>query len=282
MSRIKMLGLDLDGTLFTDDKKITKTNRKAIRKALEKGVVVLPATGRPLNGVPEELMEFEGIDYVLTSNGAAVYKKDSQKVIYSDYMNKDTVVRILQKAQTLPLMYDVFMNGKGYVEKEIFEAGIPHIENPEIISYFYKSRVMVKDLIEHIQTSPYGVEKITLNFRRNPNDCSILLGRQEMIEALSSYADISVVSGVPTNLEITNATAKKGTALIELGKLLGIKREEIMACGDSGNDKEMLETVGLGVAMANAEAAVKEVADYITVSNGEDGVAKAIAKFILT
>ena len=84
-----------------------------------------------------------------------------------------------------------------------------------------------------------------------------------------------------TNLEINAPGVNKGMGLIQLGRLLGIEREEIMACGDGNNDLMMLKEVGFGVAMANGADEVKEVADYITLSNEEDGVAAAIEKFVL-
>ena len=89
------------------------------------------------------------------------------------------------------------------------------------------------------------------------------------------------MSGVPTNLEITMATADKGNGMVKLGEYLGITSEEIMTCGDSENDMAMIVAAGFGVAMANGTNEVKEAANYITDSNEEDGVAKVIEKFVL-
>ena len=123
------------------------------------------------------------------------------------------------------------------------------------------------------------VEKITVNFKEKDG---ILLWEKEIRERLSKeFPDCAVVKGVPTNLEITDEQATKGNAILKLGELLGISREEIMVCGDSQNDMEMIKAAGLGVAMGNAMPEVKKAADYITLSNEEDGVAAAIEKFVI-
>ena len=98
---------------------------------------------------------------------------------------------------------------------------------------------------------------------------------------LEQQGGLALVGSLGYNIEINAAGVNKGTALVELGRILGIKREEIMACGDGDNDADMLREVGLGVAMENAIDTVKEAADYITVSNNEQGAAKAIERFAL-
>ena len=124
------------------------------------------------------------------------------------------------------------------------------------------------------------VEKITVNFKEEKG---VLLWEKEIRERLSEeFPGYAVVKGIPTNLEITVGGATKGNAILHLGELLGIKREEIMVCGDSQNDMEMIKAAGLGVAMGNAAPEVKEAADYITLTNEEDGVAAAIEKFVLS
>lgn len=98
---------------------------------------------------------------------------------------------------------------------------------------------------------------------------------------LEQDKEIVLVGSLGYNIEINGAGVNKGQALVELGKILGIEREEIMACGDGDNDEAMLKEVGLGVAMENAEEQVKKAADYITGTNEEEGAAKAIEKFVL-
>ena len=105
--------------------------------------------------------------------------------------------------------------------------------------------------------------------------------RTQAWRELREVSGLELVGSLRYNIEINTAGVNKGTGLVNLGKVLGIKREEIMAFGDGDNDIVMLKEVGIGVAMANAEDKVKETADYITLSNEEDGVAEAIEKLVL-
>ena len=101
------------------------------------------------------------------------------------------------------------------------------------------------------------------------------------MERAGARRRLELVGSLQYNIEINAVGVNKGTGLVNLGKMLGIRREEIMACGDGDNDIAMLKEVGFGVAMANAEEKVKAVADYITESNNDEGAAKAIEKFVL-
>ena len=106
--------------------------------------------------------------------------------------------------------------------------------------------------------------------------------RQRAFEMIAPYeADLAVTSAMSLNIEINKKSADKGNGLIALGKILGIQKEEIMACGDASNDLAMMQKVGFVVAMGNAEPEIKAAADYVTLTNEENGVAYAIRKFAL-
>jgi hypothetical protein len=119
------------------------------------------------------------------------------------------------------------------------------------------------------------IEKFLVTF----NDSRI---RKKAFEMAESIGDISICYGTDFNMEISSPTATKGNSLLAFAKKLGVRQEQIMACGDNGNDRTMLEVAGWAVAMANAEPEIKALADYVTLSNDEDGVAYAIEKFVLT
>jgi Cof subfamily protein (haloacid dehalogenase superfamily) len=105
--------------------------------------------------------------------------------------------------------------------------------------------------------------------------------REQAWQELKRFDSLELVGSLKYNIEINAAGVNKGKGLLELGEILGISREEIMAFGDGDNDIAMLREVGFGVAMENADEEVKAVSDYVTGSNDEDGVAKAIARFVL-
>lgn len=277
--KIKMIGLDLDGTLLNNRKEFSKRNKAAIQEAIKKGVVVLPATGRPLTGIPKEFLEIEGVTYALSANGAAIYNLRENKKIYEECMDYRMVVSVLEKVRNLPIMADVFIDGVGYVEQESLEQSLKYMDSEEIREYIRKTRTPVDNLIDYIQKKKQSIQKMTINFRKMED--GRLEGKEAVLEALIPYETLAVVSGIATNLEITNKAATKGNGLIALGKQLGIDKEYIMACGDSGNDREMLKMVGFGVAMKNSTNDVIEVADFVTKSNEEDGVACVIEDFVL-
>lgn len=278
MGKIKLIGLDLDGTLLNDKKELSGRNRKAIERAAAQGVFIVPATGRPLAGLQAPVLSLP-VKYALTANGAAVYELTTKRRIYAAGIPREKALAILSMLQKYDVMEDCFMDGHGYGEKEkLLQSDLYAM--PEVVrAYIKATRKQVENLSEYIRENDCMVEKITVNFKEKDG---ILLWEKEIRERLSKeFPDCAVVKGVPTNLEITDEQATKGNAILKLGELLGISREEIMVCGDSQNDMEMIKAAGLGVAMGNAMPEVKKAADYITLSNEEDGVAAAIEKFVI-
>lgn len=276
---IKLIGLDLDGTVFDDEKRISKPTMEAIKKAINQGTIVVPATGRPIIGLPKEFLALEGIEYALTANGAAIYQLNPKECIYHDCFDEQLGADIISMLNNYDVMADAFIDGMGYVEKDKQDKNMDYAMPEVIRKYILATRKPVPNLVDFIINHKRPVEKLTVNFKTREDGS--LCWKEEILKELSEFSQITVVSGVSTNLEITKKTATKGNGLLALGKQLGIHKEQIMACGDSGNDKEMLEKVGFGVAMENATEDVKKVADYITKSNQEDGVAYAIEKFVL-
>lgn len=278
MGKIKLIGLDLDGTLLNDKKELSGRNRKAIERAAAQGVFIVPATGRPLVGLQAPVLSLP-VKYALTANGAAVYEITTKKRIYAACIPREKALAILSMLREYDVMEDCFMDGHGYGEKEkLLQSDLYAM--PEVVrAYIKATRKQVENLPEYIRGNDCMVEKITVNFKEKDGT---LLWEKEIRERLSKeFPDCAVVKGVPTNLEITDEQATKGNAILKLGEFLGISREEIMVCGDSQNDMEMIKAAGLGVAMGNAMPEVKKAADYITLSNEEDGVAAAIEKFVI-
>lgn len=273
--RIKMIGLDCDGTLLNDRKELTPYSRKVLLKAIEQGIVVLAATGRPASGIPKEVRELPGIRYALTANGARIVDLKENKILYEATMPFETAVRIL----------DVFAKYDTYKEAFIGETGFTNAKDlanaedygliPGMIQYLRESRVPIPNVREKLLQMQKPVDKVQALFKN----------REEKEQAFLEVREIpgtEPTGALENNIEVNAYGVNKGIGLLKLGELLGITREEIMACGDGMNDLEMLREVGFGVAMENAVQPVKDAADYVTDSNENDGVAKAIVKFALT
>ena len=274
MEKIKMIGLDLDGTLLTDRKEFTDRSKLALRTAIDSGIVVLIATGRPLTGIPEEIRNFPGMRYALTSNGAKVMDVWENRVVDEHLLSSKLAEKALEICGKYDTLQEVYYDGVSYAPADKRDMIPRYHKNPNMWEYMRKTRTWVEDIFRMVRESDRGLDKIQMLF-------ADMEERTKAWQELSEVEGLELVGSLGYNIEINAAGVNKGSGLVSLGRLLGIRREEIMACGDGDNDLLMLKEVGFGVAMANAEEEVKKAADYITLSNEEDGVADAIEKFAL-
>ncbi len=271
---IRLIAIDLDGTMLNQEKRVTEYTKEVLAQAGQNGILIVPSTGRHYYGIPKEVLELEGVRYFLTTNGAAVYDRQEGRYFYEDVMPCEFALRILKELMQYDILVDAFIGGYAY-RTEADMAYIKELQVPEVLKEFiWKSRKGVPSLYRFIEENHLDVHKFTLNFK--PNGHGGRVDRENVLLLAEREKEITCVCGGFENLELTNRTATKGNALLKLGELFGIPREQIMAIGDSGNDYAMLKAAGIGVAMENAEKEVLEAADFITKSNEEDGVAYAV------
>lgn len=269
---IRLIGLDLDGTTLTTDKKLTPHTKEVLEACIRQGIEVLPATGRVWSGIPEELMKMEGVHYVISSNGAAVVELATGKAVYTNGIAWDRALEVFDILERYDTFYDAYAEGNGWCEARFYENLNDYGIEPLIQRLVKSSRTCIEDLREWVKEHKSPIEKINMFFRDEEK-------RQQAFRELSEIPDLAVTCSLTNNLEINHCTCNKGDALLNLGKILGISMEQIMACGDGNNDLEMVRNAGVGVAMENGEDSVKEAADYVTVTNDEEGVARAIELF---
>ena len=274
--KIRLLGLDLDGTLLNNKKQVNWLDEDRIKKAMQKGVIIVPITGRPKKGIPESIEKLFHSSYMITSNGAVTIDVKLQKNIDSAYLNSKTVLNIVEliQRQKGDVKIEIFADGIGYVQKKQLDVIKELYRGTHLESYFNISRIPVNDINRLIIGRNDDIAEISIMTE------SIAI-KNKIKKILVEFDDIKISSSVQTDLEINAKNAGKGMALLRLAKRLGIRNSQIMACGDSGNDIEMLQSVGISVAMSNATEEVKKIANYITLSNEENGVADMIDKFIL-
>ena len=272
--RIKMIGLDLDGTVLTEKKELTDRTKAAISKALAQGVVVLVATGRPWRGVPEELRDFPGMRYALTSNGARIIDTVEGRVIEEHLLSPRLAQKVLEICGKYDTLQEVYFDGQGYAPADQMAVVERYHKNPSMCEYMRKTRIPVEDIGVLVKKENRGLDKVQALFADMDE-------RELAWRELEAEEGLELVGSLRYNIEINAAGVNKGKGLVNLGRMLGIRREEIMACGDGDNDIVMLKEAGFGVAMANGEDKVTEAADYITLSNEEDGVADVIEKYVL-
>ena len=278
MKEIKLVALDLDGTLFNPEGIITEKTKEELRRAGAKGVHTVICTGRPYNGVPFDQITDTSIEYAITTNGASIYRISDHKCLYDDSMTPETYLPILEYILSREIHIDVYIDGKGYTPIRCRE-NLHRLDVPESLKkYMIATRTPVENLLDYVKDCGEKIQKINLVFYPQPDGS--LLYRDEVYEVLKSNPDITVVGGGFRNFEIGKAGVTKIGGIEELCKILDVPMEQTMAIGDSENDYSMINAAGVGVAMANASEDILAIADYITTSNTEDGVGEAIKHFI--
>lgn len=273
--RIRMIGLDMDGTLLTTEKELTEHTREVLREAIDRGVVVLPATGRPLAGIPEEVLKFPGVRYAVASNGARIVDLKESRVLYEDLVSYETGRRVLEICSRYDSMLEIYYDGVGYAEEEKLKHLDEYVPRLPMARYIASSRRPVADVRAMHEERKAPTDKVQALFRTT-EEC-----KKAWKEVEKEIPDIEITGALSNNIEVNAKGVNKGRGLMILGELLGIHREEIMAVGDGSNDIAMLREAGLGVAMENATEAVKAAADVVTLSNDQEGAAAAIEKYVL-
>ena len=279
MKDIKLVALDLDGTLFDNSSHISERNLTAIRSITDKGIHVVISTGRPFEGIPFDQIKGTGINYAITANGSGIYEISTGKCLYENAMDEELVTPILNFLLTRDIHMDAFIGGKGYTPVQCVETAQKLTVPSSIKNYIITTRTRLDNILQFIHENQLKVQKMTLNFY--PAADGTLIDRETVRKFLVSNPSITTVCGGYNNLEFTRADANKGVGLRKLAEILGVNPDSTMAIGDTENDLAIIEAAGIGVAMGNATDAVKARADYVTTTNTKDGVAAAIEHFIL-
>ncbi len=246
---ILLAALDLDGTLLNSNGEVSPCTQKVLSEASDRGVVVIPATGRPLASLPPVVAKQPWVHYALTSNGAAVWDLggDPLGCVYSRYANAAEH----ETSQPECIVRRCFPVEKA---REVYEAfqGLPGGLN----------------LFSH----GHEVEKFCMFFHSAKE-------AQQYLPRFTAIEGVEVVQGAPDNIEVTAAGVNKGESLLALADHLGIPREATLAVGDSENDRAMLEKAGVAAVMANGMEQIRKLADIVSENdNDHDGVAEIFAR----
>ena len=242
-SNLKLIALDMDGTLLSSDHKVSVRTEKAIKDALNQGIHVVLSTGRGFQTCYPYAEQLKLQSYLITANGGQIWTVEKELL---DQHLLETA--LIEKLYNLGIQVGVNM-------WMISTSGVFRGEAPE---NFYD--------YEWLKFGCESQEKQKLDI---------------MIQELSHYEELELTNSLPTNVEVNPKGVSKAMALNFLCDKIGITMKEVMAVGDSLNDIKMIQEAGIGVAMGNAQEAIKKVANYTTDTNDEDGVAKAIERFTL-
>lgn len=265
----KIIALDMDGTLLNSDKVITERTKNALKAARKKGVKVVLASGRPIDGLRRYLKELDLVDkdeYVLSYNGSLVQETKSDAIIHESGLNGYDLRYIYKLSRELEVNIHAFSAETGLITPKISKYTVVESELNGI-----DINVVDFDKIKDDER----IIKIMLIDEADVLDKAIAKLPEEV------YEKYNVVKSTPYFLEIINKNGNKGQGLKALAKHLNVKSEEIIAVGDAGNDADMIKYAGLGVAMGNATEDIVKIANYKTLSNNDDGIAKVVEKFIM-
>ena len=275
---IHIIALELDGTLLDSQKNLSDRNRAALAAAAAKGALVVPTTGRFFGMMPPAVRDLPFVRYAITINGAQVYDRETDAAIVREEIPLATALAVMETLDHYDVIYDCYRLNWGWMTAALQDKAADYATNEHYLKMVRTFRKPVPDLKAHLRaTAAEGdVQKIMLFSRRDAPGCL----KDVAAEVNARFPEIKVTRSTENNLELNIASAHKGNALRRFAEHLGLTLDNCMAFGDGMNDFTMVEAAGLGVAMANAEPEVKRVAKHVTLSNDEDGVAAALAKFL--
>ena len=267
---IYLVAVDMDGTLLHNDKSISDYTINVLRKIVEKGILLVPASGRPLNGMKAAVLNnVKGIKYAICSNGAMLMDVQKEKSISETGIPIEKALEALTYLEQFPVAVYV------HTDKGTFRAeGWEKTGLSEKYPYIRFSEGNVKNLGEFLRTSGVNVMKM---------GAYILTDElaQKLLEKGSPIPGIIFLRTGDGIIELNSTNASKGNALYILCEKLGIQLENVLAIGDNENDISMLQAAGISAAMENAEDDVKQAAKFVAGNNEEDGAAHFLEEWVL-
>ena len=273
---IKIVALDLDGTLLDSQKRISERNRRALERAADKGALIVPTTGRFFGMMPEAVRDLPFVRYAITINGAQVYDRTEDKAIVREEIPVEKAISIMELLDGHDVIYDCYRDNWGWMTSSLQAKAETYATDEHYLRIVREFRRPVPELKAHLRETAAdgGVQKVMLFSRRDDAEARELAAiRREMAE---KFPDIKVTASTWNDLEFNAAEAHKGNALKRFAEHLGLTLANCAAFGDGLNDLSMIEVAGLGVAMGNAVPAVKAAASRIAPTNDEDGVAAVL------
>lgn len=282
----KLVAIDLDGTMLNQYGIVTDKTKEAIKKVQQKGIEVIIASGRPIDSIKTIAKEIKSEKYFISGNGAIIYDIANDEIIYKNTLKKQKVLEIVKICEENSIYYNI------YTEKEIVAKSLQCN-----VLYYHKENAFKKEeekthinivdnVYDYIANRDENIVKITICDHNQAIFNSIIRKIKEVEEI--EILDVSHMSRktirqgteeIPIEYFYTEISAKnvdKWNAIEFLKEKMNIKTEEIVAIGDNMNDKKMIENAGLGIAMGQSHPEIKAIADQITASNTEDGVAQAL------
>ena len=264
---IKLIALDLDGTLLHEDKRISRNTLQVVQTLADRGILIVPATGRNLPGIRENILQVQPVRYAICSNGANILDLEADRLLFSYPIPIQEAVNAITYLQRFPTVIYLHTDQGTIRSKNWNDSGLA-----ERFPFIQVHENNVPDLTEYVQSHDIRIWKIGVFVL----DDAIF---EQLLACGSPSPQIVLNRTGECNIELNCAEATKGNGLITLCGMLDLPLENTLAIGDNQNDLEILGCAGVSVAMGNAGEDVKTAADYVTGTNDEDGAAVFLRKF---
>ncbi|MGI6007429.1 MAG: HAD family hydrolase [Ruminococcus sp.] len=272
--RIRCVALDLDRTTLNKEGKLGQANQRALEELIQKGICVVIASGRSFHTLPSDVMKIQGIQYAVTSNGAAVYRVTDRECIKRYTLKKEAVTAVMKSLEGEDVAYEAFLDGYAYADRTFIEDPVRYGTSLKGVEYIRKTRKASQDIVKFIYENANRLESMDVVVPdRN---------RKEYLwkKIQKSAPDVYITSSVEQLIELSDRQAGKHSGLRFVTGLLHIPPEEVAAFGDGDNDVDMLKFAGYGIAMENASEKCRQAANYITKHHDKDGVAYGLREIL--
>ena len=287
----KLVAIDLDGTLLNSYGEVSNENKHAIKNAINKGVEVVLSSGRIGDSVESIAHDLSVNNYYISGNGSMLYNMQEDKIEYENFIEKEKMLKLIKICEENSIYYSIYTENMVITKSLKYNVAFYNYENSKKAFDKRTNINIVQNIYEYVKNLKNNkFLKITIC-----DDSEIIFSR--IIDKFKKINNIDVLDvahmsrkiikegteEVPVEYyytEITNKNVDKWTAIEILIKKLNIKREEVIAIGDNMNDKLMIKNAGIGVAMGQANPKIKEIADFITQDNNNNGVANILNKLI--
>lgn len=266
---IKLLALDLDGTALRSNNTLSSVVAQAIELAADSGIEVVAASGRPYGSMPGEVLALRGVNYVISSNGAAIHDHTGAR-IHETPMQESEVLRLLALTRGYDLIWEAFLDGATYTDKRYLRDPLRYGCTPAYVGYVQGSRGGLDDMRQYIYDNRHRLDSVEYV-------CPDKGLRAQVRGVLERELTQTYITSSSENfVEFMHKTATKSNALRWLCGHLGLSLSQTAACGNADNDADMIACAGLGAAVANASDSCKNAAAVLLPGNDNDGVADLI------
>lgn len=271
---IKLIALDLDETTLNEHGRLTERTRNAILAAIKKGIHIVIASGRAYTALPREVLDIVGIEYAITSNGAAMYRVSDNRCMLAYKLNAGSVKRALEVKKHYNVTFETFIDGFAYANSAYIQDPTAFGAPEKAKKYLVSTRKPVDD-----------IEGFMLEHSSELDSIDIVVPSLDVRDKITTElreadSEVYVTSSVRYLVEIANKKAGKGEGLKYIADLLGIELANCAAFGNADNDIDMLVESGVGIAVENATQNCLAKADITAPPHTKDGVAEIIEQIV--